>query len=51
MWSGLDASKPEVVFFFEGQVWESGRLPKGSQQTLSSERQLYKRPRSPFHSR
>jgi len=28
-WSGLDASKPEVVVFFDGKVWESRNLPKG----------------------
>jgi hypothetical protein len=28
-WSGLDASKPEVVVFFESKVWVPQGLPKG----------------------
>jgi hypothetical protein len=28
-WSGLEASKPEVVVFFEGKVWVPSSLPKG----------------------
>jgi len=27
-WSGQDASKPEVVIFFDGRVWTLPRLPK-----------------------
>ena len=29
IWSGLDASKPEFVAFFDGKVWEAPSLPKG----------------------
>jgi hypothetical protein len=28
-WSGLDASKPEIVVFFENKVWAPQSLPKG----------------------
>jgi hypothetical protein len=28
-WTGLDASKPEVVIFFDGKVWEPRSVPKG----------------------
>jgi len=28
-WSGLDASRPEVVLFFENKVWTPDSLPKG----------------------
>lgn len=28
-WSGLDASKPEVVAFFQSKVWEPESPPKG----------------------
>jgi hypothetical protein len=28
-WSGMSASKPEVVVFFGNRVWASGSVPKG----------------------